>query len=127
MGAPSIIVTGAGSGIGRATARHLARHRSERLVLVGRRVAALEETARLVTQDLAGSPEHAPAGPLVMPCDLEDPSAAASVLGGWLTSAAVLGLALCAGGLAPGPTTDGLDGIRASWEASWRRNVLTAV
>jgi 3-oxoacyl-[acyl-carrier protein] reductase len=101
----SIVVTGAGSGIGRATARRLAQRRPERLVLVGRRPEALEETVRLGAQDAAQAPAPAPT-PLPLPCDLEDPAAVGSVLGRGLTSASVVGLALCAGGLAPSPSAE---------------------
>lgn len=60
MAAQSIIITGAGSGIGRATARHFL-DAGWRVGLVGRRAAPLEETA-------AGQ-AHA----LVLPCDVTDP------------------------------------------------------
>ncbi|MGW5241808.1 SDR family NAD(P)-dependent oxidoreductase [Monashia sp. NPDC004114] len=126
-----IVITGAGSGIGRATARLLARERTERLVLVGRRVDALIETAGLVEREEAvpalsrtrGFPSPAP---LIVSCDLQDPDAVATALGG-LASHSVVGVALCAGGLAPAAVTEGLAGIRDSWEAQWRLNVLTAV
>ncbi len=55
---PSIIITGAGSGIGRATARVFAQAGWD-VGLIGRRAAALEETG----------------GGLVMPCDVTDPAA----------------------------------------------------
>lgn len=45
----SVVITGAGSGIGRALAVEAA-HRGHRLVLAGRRLSALEETARLAGQ-----------------------------------------------------------------------------
>ncbi|MDP4033545.1 MAG: SDR family oxidoreductase [Pseudorhodobacter sp.] len=60
--AGSILITGAGSGIGRATAQRFA-GAGWRVGLIGRRVAALQETA-----------EAAP-GALVLPCDVSDPAA----------------------------------------------------
>ena len=45
----SVLLTGAGSGIGRATANELAR-KGARITLVGRRREPLEETARLVSE-----------------------------------------------------------------------------
>lgn len=61
MSAPSIIVTGAGSGIGRDTAR-LFLAEGWRVGLIGRRAEALEETAQ-------GNPA------LILPCDVTDPQA----------------------------------------------------
>ncbi len=60
-GRPVAVVTGAGSGIGRACALALARH-GLAIVLTGRRVAALEETA-------AGIEAAGGAPPRVAPCD----------------------------------------------------------
>ncbi|WP_138470647.1 SDR family oxidoreductase [Poseidonocella sp. HB161398] len=62
MSAPSIIVTGASAGIGRATARAFL-GAGWRVGLIGRRAEALEETA-------AGNPAA-----LVLPCDVTDPAA----------------------------------------------------
>lgn len=45
----SVLLTGAGSGIGRATAVELA-HKEARVTLVGRRQEPLEETARLISE-----------------------------------------------------------------------------
>ncbi|MBL4915893.1 SDR family oxidoreductase [Szabonella alba] len=59
MSANTIIITGAGSGIGRATTRHFLEN-GWKVGLVGRRADALEETA-------AG---HAEA--LILPCDVTD-------------------------------------------------------
>ena len=56
-----IVITGAGSGIGRATAQAFLAV-GWRVALIGRREAALIETA-----------EGAPA--LVLPCDVTDPAA----------------------------------------------------
>lgn len=58
-----VVVTGAGSGVGRAMAVSLAAG-GHRLVLAGRRVQALEETADLV--------RSAGADPLVVPTDVTD-------------------------------------------------------
>lgn len=64
MSAPSIIVTGAGSGIGRDTAR-LFLAEGWRVGLIGRRAEALEETAQ-------GHPA------LILPCDVTDTQAVES-------------------------------------------------
>lgn len=64
MSRPVALISGAGSGIGRATARALARDGHD-LVLCGRRPEVLEETAELV----AGSGAAA----LVHPCDVREP------------------------------------------------------
>ena len=61
MAAQSIIITGAGSGIGRATAQHFLAS-GWRVGLIGRRAAALEETA-------AGQ-----SGALLLPADVTDPA-----------------------------------------------------
>jgi NAD(P)-dependent dehydrogenase (short-subunit alcohol dehydrogenase family) len=63
-GAKVTVVTGAGSGIGRAVAVELAAH-GHRLVLAGRREDALQETAGLCEGD----------APIVVPTDVREPAA----------------------------------------------------
>lgn len=63
-----VLVTGAGSGVGRAAARALAAEGAW-VVLSGRRRAALEETAAAMAEV---SPTSLPA-PLIIPCDITDP------------------------------------------------------
>jgi 3-oxoacyl-[acyl-carrier protein] reductase len=111
-----LVVTGAGSGIGRAVAQTLG-SRPETLVLVGRRRTALEETA--VELD-ASSP------PLLVDADLSTPHGAARLRDA-LADRTVAGLALVAGGVARSPEAPGLCGVSESWDASWRMNVMTAV
>jgi 3-oxoacyl-[acyl-carrier protein] reductase len=111
-----LVVTGAGSGIGRAVARQLA-PRSETLVLAGRRRPALEETAAEL---------HPCSPPLLVDADLSTP-AGAGRLAAAVGRRHVAGLALVAGGVGAPSDLPGLDGVAASWEHSWRMNVLTAV
>lgn len=112
----AIVITGAGSGIGRATAQTVARPDTS-LVLVGRRRAALEATA-------AELPDGTPVRIVV--ADLATPEGAAD-----LASATIglhlTGLALLAGGLEGESDLPGLAGIAESWIGSYRANVLTAV
>ena len=111
-----LVVTGAGSGIGRAVARGLA-SRSETLVLAGRRRTALEETAR-------GLPDVSP--PLLVDADLSTPAGAGRIAD-TIAGRPVAGLALVAGGVAPSSDQPGLAGVCETWDASWRMNALTAV
>jgi meso-butanediol dehydrogenase/(S,S)-butanediol dehydrogenase/diacetyl reductase len=67
---PVAIVTGAGSGIGRAAARRLATD-GYRVTLVGRREAALEETAARINASTT----------LVVPSDVSDPAAVTAMIG----------------------------------------------
>ncbi len=67
---PVAIVTGAGSGIGRATALALARE-GLRIVLVGRRAEPLDET-------LDDFPEHADG--VIAPMDVSDPASGAQMV-----------------------------------------------
>jgi 3-oxoacyl-[acyl-carrier protein] reductase len=111
-----LIVTGAGSGIGRAVARALV-SRPETLVLVGRRRTALEETA--IELDSASTP-------LLVDADLSTPGGVARLRDA-VADRAVAGVALAAGGVALSPDVPGLQGVSDSWDASWRMNVMTAV
>ncbi|HTV00269.1 MAG TPA: SDR family NAD(P)-dependent oxidoreductase [Luteitalea sp.] len=67
-GGPVVVITGASSGIGRATAVAFARQRC-RLVLAARREAALQETARLVER--LGSETHVVVADVSRPEDIE--------------------------------------------------------
>ncbi|WP_219418754.1 SDR family NAD(P)-dependent oxidoreductase [Pseudonocardia nigra] len=67
----SILLTGAGSGIGRSLALHLADH-TPRLTLVGRRAEPLEDVAQLVRA--RGAQAH------VVPADLTEDGVAAGVV-----------------------------------------------
>ena len=70
-GAPVAVVTGAGSGIGRATALRLAAD-GHRVTLAGRRRPALQETAELI-----GGPDT-----LVAACDVTDAEAVGAMVSG---------------------------------------------
>ncbi|MBC7153572.1 MAG: SDR family NAD(P)-dependent oxidoreductase [Rhodobacteraceae bacterium] len=69
MTAKTILITGAGSGIGRALATEAARH-GHRLILVGRRSGPLEQTAQALGGD-----------PLILPADVTTAEGRARIVG----------------------------------------------
>ena len=93
MNAPSTIVTGAGSGIGRATAVLLARH-GHRLTLCGRSAHKLHETERLCSE--AGGPP-----PIVAAGDLADSGIAHAAVDRTVAERGALDALVCCAGVAP--------------------------
>lgn len=110
-----IVITGAGSGIGRATALALL-ERPETLVLVGRREERLVETARLVATERC----------LLVAADVSTPTGARS-LADACGDGQIVGLALLAGGVGEDSSEPGLDGVAKAWDNAYRTNVLTTV
>lgn len=73
------VVTGAGSGVGRATVLKLVAQ-GWRVALMGRRMAALEETVSLIKADQPAEIERTSAIPCrCYSCDISDPTVVASV------------------------------------------------
>jgi NAD(P)-dependent dehydrogenase (short-subunit alcohol dehydrogenase family) len=93
MSAPSTIVTGAGSGIGRATAVLLARA-GHRLTLCGRSLHKLQDTHRLCLE--AGGPE-----PIVAHGDLADSGVAHAAVDRAVADHGALDNLVCCAGVAP--------------------------
>lgn len=112
----TVVVSGAGSGIGRATAQRLIAG-GFGVVAVGRRREPLE----LLAAELGPQ-----AG--VVAADVATPSGCAAVVD-YLAGAGTrcAGLVAAAGGLSPsGSAADGLARFRDDWQASFESNVLTA-
>jgi NAD(P)-dependent dehydrogenase (short-subunit alcohol dehydrogenase family) len=110
-----VVVSGAGTGIGRAVARRLAGD-GFHVLAVGRRPEPLDQLAKELAPHLD-----------VLSADL------ATVAGATTVAAAVqaagrgcAGVVAAAGGLSRSGAA-GLDGVRADWLASFESNVLTAV
>jgi len=115
-GDATVVVSGAGTGIGRAVARRLTRD-GLHVTAVGRRVAPLEalvaelgDTVEAVAADVSTE-----AGAM---------SVAASVRDG---ARKCVGVVTAAGGLSSGGEAEGLAQVRADWQASYESNVVTAV
>jgi len=112
----TIVVSGAGTGIGRAAAR--------RLVLDGFHVTAVgrrQEPLNRLAAEMDGRVE-------TITADVATEAGATTVAAD-VSSAGrrCAGVVAAAGGLSPGSSADGLQGVRRSWQASFESNVLTAV
>jgi 3-oxoacyl-[acyl-carrier protein] reductase len=111
----TIVISGAGSGIGRAVARAVVAQRRH-VIAVGRRPEPLLELA-------AEQPELV----TVVAADVSTPQGAQAVADEVAAAGRpCAGVVAAAGGVGPG-SGSGLDGVRASWQASYESNVLTAV
>ncbi len=115
-----IVITGAGSGLGRAVAHRLLEEQPS-FALVGRRLSALEETAALLR-------EADPAIDVtVHSADLTDPVAVANAAAEITTGPAVDVLVLNAGGNFGVSGGSGLAAVAEAWRADFDGNVLTTV
>jgi 3-oxoacyl-[acyl-carrier protein] reductase len=113
-----VIVSGGGTGIGRAIARRFALS-GDRVTIVSRREDVLAATAAEINAEVRGELVCILAADLSRPDEVEH--AAAAVAGGGPIDVVVNN---CGGvGAAPG---DGLAAVEADWEGEFRRNVLTA-
>ncbi|KNX39299.1 SDR family NAD(P)-dependent oxidoreductase [Luteipulveratus halotolerans] len=115
-----IVITGAGSGIGRSTALALARG-PHRLALVGRREDRLAAVAARI-----GSLAPDSVAPTTHSCDLANP-VAVQHLSDSLTEVRVAGLVLAAGGVAQAPLDGTLGAIAHAWIDQLQLNLMTAV
>ncbi len=115
--ADMVVVSGAGSGIGRAVARRLVAD-GFRVLAVGRRREPLDRLAKELAPHLD-----------VASADLATVAGATAVAGAVRAAECrCAGVVAAAGGLSPhGGGATGLDGVRQDWLASFESNVLTAV
>lgn len=117
MSATTVVVSGAGSGIGRAVAQRLAGE-GHHVTVVGRRREPIEHLAA----DLGPQAEAIAAD---VGTDRGAATVAAHVASGGRSCAGVVS---AAGGLSPsGSSAHGLERIREHWQLSFESNVLTAV
>ncbi|HEX9033908.1 MAG TPA: SDR family oxidoreductase [Streptosporangiaceae bacterium] len=115
--ASTIVVSGAGSGIGRAVAEHLVAQ-GRHVTAVGRR----REPIQRLAAELGSQVEPIAAD---VSTDRGAATVAAHVTWAGLSCA---GLVSAAGGASSGGrSAHGLEGIRENWQASFESNVLTAV
>lgn len=116
-----IIVTGAGSGIGRATAERFAAH-GDTVLLVGRRPDKLRDTAYSLRTS-SGNPDVR-----TVAADLSD-EAGTLRLREYVEELgrSVDGVVCCAGATATSPGDGDLKSIAAEWQDTYGSNVMTAV
>jgi 3-oxoacyl-[acyl-carrier protein] reductase len=121
------VVTGGGTGIGRAIAAHLARSGHE-VVIIGRRQHVLEEAAAAINEAASSEPTgDTPPGRVTWAtADLTDPEAVAS-LAKWLATAGPVDVLVNNAGGIFGSGGESLADTATAWEADFRGNVLTAV
>lgn len=112
----TVVVSGAGTGIGRATARRLVLD-GFHITAVGRRQEPLD---RLVGE--MGGCAEAIAADVATEAGVTAVAAAVSSAG-----RRCVGVVAAAGGVSAGSSAAGLPGVRRDWQASFESNVLTAV
>jgi len=115
--ARSVVVSGGGTGMGKAIARRFAAD-GDRVLILGRRAAALQAAADELT---AAGPGRVvgQAADLSVPEDVERVVAA--------LDGDVDVLVNNAGGVTRGGGADGLHGVAQTWDADYKANVTTAV
>ena len=113
-----VIISGGGTGIGRATARRFARAGDE-VTIIGRRQNVLSAAAAEINAEAGAALVEALPADLSQPADVE--RAAAIVAAGPVDV-----LVNNAGGVGSA-TGEGLGAVAADWEGELRGNVLTAV
>jgi 3-oxoacyl-[acyl-carrier protein] reductase len=111
------VVTGGGTGLGRAIARRLARDGLD-VVVVGRRESVLREAASAVNREVGADRVTALAADCTAPADVRRLAAACAD--------GVDVLVLNAGGNVPS-TGDDLEAVARDWAAEFQLNVLSAV
>ncbi len=117
--ARTIVVSGGGTGIGRAVARHFVRA-GDVVTIIGRRQGVLDAAASALNVEAGRQAVQAVAADLSRPGQVE--RAAAAIAPGGEVDVIVNN----AGGVGRAPG-DGLAGVAADWEGEFHRNVLTAV
>lgn len=117
----SIVITGAGSGIGRATAQRFS-GAGDRVILVGRQEVALKETADQIRIKCENTEVH------VHSADVSDIDAVSKLVSKidqkW---GSIAGIICCAGSAPPSGADEVLGEIAAEWDAAWHANVMTSV